>query len=454
MRLLSEELDKLVNSDMLPMHMPGHKRNPFYAGTGFLRDVTEITGFDNLKAPSGILLNIEKDAARVFNAPAAYMSVNGATGLILAAILSRAKNGGKFLIALNSHISVWHGIELSGSCIGTLVPEDIGMPFCGRIRPEDVESALSADSELKTVIITSPTYDGVISDSGKIYDICRKYGAVLIVDESHGAHLGVDDFFGPMAKGDLIIKSLHKTLNSPTQTALMLNMSGKVPGDDIRHALSLIETTSPSYVLMEGIENAIATLEGPEPFKNWEAGLTLFNEECKDLENLVIWDAPYKERSKIIVLCDGRLTAKALRERFHIEVEAAYDDYLIAMTGIGDNQETLGRFAEALKVLDTDLPLRQPEERGKRANEPGLFAPPHMALPVRTAIWSPSEKLSSDDAAGKISSDLIYAYPPGIPLIVPGEMITPDRIRTVKAFKGKLLNGSGGSYDGFIRCMP
>lgn len=449
MRLLSDELDKLAASGMLPMHMPGHKRNPDYVREGFLRDVSEITGFDNLKAPAGILLNIEKDAARAYNAPAAYMSVNGATGLILASVLARAKQGGKFLIALNSHISVWHGIELSGSYIETLVPEDIGMPFCGRIRPEDVERALSADSDLKTVIITSPTYDGVISDSGKIYEICRRHGAVLIVDESHGAHLGIDDFFGPMSEGDLIIKSLHKTLNSPTQTAVMLSMSDAVPGEDIRHALSLIETTSPSYVLMEGIENAVATLSSPKPFENWEAGLELFSEECAGLKNLKIWDAPFKERSKIIILCDGKLTAQKLREDHGIEVEAAYDDYLIAMTGIGDTPASLKRFADALKDLDKELPSHEPS-----GQQQALFEAPHMALSVRTAVWSESEKMSADEAAGRVSSDFLYAYPPGIPLLIPGEMITPGRIEAVKAFKGKLLNGSGGSYDGFIQCMP
>ena len=449
MRLLSDELDRLAGSGMLPMHMPGHKRNPEYVREGFLRDVTEITGFDNLKAPSGILLNIEKDAARAYRAPQAFMSVNGATGLILAAILARAGSGGKFLIALNSHISVWHGIELAGSYIETLVPEDISMPFCGRIRPEDVEKALSSDSDIRTVIITSPTYEGVISDSGKIYEICKKHDAVLVVDESHGAHLGIDDFFGPMAEGDLIIKSLHKTLNSPTQTAIMLNMSDKVPGDEIRHALSLIETTSPSYVLMEGIENAVATLGTPKPFEEWEAGLELFNEECKDLKNLVIWDAPFKERSKIVILCDGHLTARILRERFRIEVEAVFDDYIIAMTGIGDTKESLGRFAQALKELDKELLLHEQTE-----NREFLFEKPHMALSVRTAVWSEAEKMPADDAAGKVSADLLYAYPPGIPLLVPGEMITPGRIKAVKVFEGRLIDGSGRSYDGFIRCMP
>lgn len=454
---LGAALKLYLGTDPLPMHMPGGKRNPDFVSQAFMRDITEIEGFDNLHAPTGLLKDMEECAASLWKAENAFLSVNGSTALILAAIRGAAmlNPGSKILTAMNCHLSVWNAIELTGNRIVPLMPAfDAELPFAGHISAKDVEKALARDPQIKTVIITSPTYEGVISDTVEIFRITKKYDAVLITDCAHGAHLGLDDgFFGPDAKGDLVIKSLHKTLSSPTQTAVMLLHKGcPVDVPLIRRGLDIFETSSPSYILLTGISKCLAGLssKGPAVLKPWEDAITYAEKNLGPLKNFKLWRAPVRERSKFVLMGNGNMLIEYLRGTFNIECEAGFPSHLIAMTGIGDTADSLKRFCDA--VIATDEAID-----GQYVPSEFISRPyPKFAVTLKEAAehQARSVDLEPEFAIGLPSSGFIYGFPPGIPLLMPGEVITEDTVRILARSDVRLMLGGGRAYKGLVPVLP
>ena len=454
---LGAALKLYLGTDPLPMHMPGGKRNPDFVSQAFMRDITEIGGFDNLHSPEGLLKDMEDCAAFVWNAENAFLSVNGSTALLLAAIWSASvlNPGSKILTAMNCHLAVWNAIELTGSVIVPLMPAfDPELPFAGHISASDIERNLARDPSIKTVIITSPTSEGVLSDTDEIFRITRKYDAILITDSAHGAHLGLDDnFFGPDARGDLVIKSLHKTLSSPTQTAVMLRHEGcpiEVPL--IRRGLDIFETSSPSYILLQGVSKCLAQLnsKGPGLLRPWEDAITYAENNLSSLRNFRLWQAPVRERSKFVLMGMGNSLFEYLRGTFNIECEASFPSHLIAMTGIGDTEETLKRFCDA--VIATDNAMDGQYIPANFVSRPF----PRFAMTLRDAAQDRLRcvELEPEYCAGRVSGEFIYGFPPGIPLVMPGEIITEDTIRLLSSGDIHLKLGGGRAYQGLIPVLP
>ena len=454
---LGAALKLYLGTDPLPMHMPGGKRNPDFVSQAFMRDITEIDGFDNLHSPEGLLKDMEDCASSLWNARKAFLSVNGSSALILAAIWSASilNPGSKILTAMNCHLSVWNAIELTGSSIVPLMPVfDNGLPFAGHISPSDIERNLARDPSIKTVVITSPTYEGALSDTDEIFRITRKYDALLITDCAHGAHLGLDDsFFGPDSKGDLVIKSLHKTLSSPTQTAVMLLHEG-CPAEEslIRRGLDIFETSSPSYVLLCEVSRCLAKIssKGPELLKPWEEAIVYAEQNLTGLRNFKLWDAPIRERSKFVLMGAGDMLFEYLRGTFNIECEASFRSHLIAMTGIGDTTESVKRFCDAVIATDNAI------DGGYTESEFISRPYPRFATTLREASKSRliCEEVSPENAVGRISGEFIYGFPPGIPLLMPGEVITEDTVRILSRGDIRLLLGGGRTYNGLIPVLP
>ena len=454
---LGAALKLYLGSDPLPMHMPGGKRNPDFVSQAFMRDITEIGGFDNLHAPEGLLKDMEDCAASVWKARNAFLSVNGSSALILAAIWSAAiqNPGTKILVAMNCHLAVWNAIELAGSSIVPLMPAfDPELPFAGHISPSDIEKNLARDPSIKTVVITSPTYEGVLSDTDEIFRITRKYDAILITDSAHGAHLGLDDnFFGPDAKGDLVIKSLHKTLSSPTQTAVMLLHEGcPIDVSLIRRGLDIFETSSPSYILLQGISKCLAQInsKGPEILKPWENAIAYAESSLGSLKNFKLWQAPVRERSKFVLMGRGNYLFEYLRGTFNIECEASFPSHLIAMTGIGDTEDTMKRFCDA--VITTDNAMDGEYVPAEFISRPF----PKFAITLQEAAKARmrSVDLEPEFAIGLPSSEFIYGFPPGIPLLMPGEIITEDIVKILSNGDIRLMLGGGRPYQGLIPVLP
>ncbi len=430
-QLLRENRD----AGCIPMHMPGHKRNcsaAYLQHLGADLDITEIRGFDSLHGASGILQAAMQRAVNRWGSKQSYFLVGGSTCGILAGIYAAVQKGDRILMSRNCHKSVYNAVELTGASPVYLTPEwDPIWGIEGAITPEKVKKAIAENPDVSLVVITSPTYDGVISDIAEIANVVHKAGAVLIVDEAHGAHLDLSPYFvGGAVKGgaDLVVQSLHKTMPSLTQTAIAHVCSERIDTCRFSDALAIFETSSPSYLLMSSIDECINYMQQPM-FKKWNHAIVENKYKFSSLAKLCVFgygDTPAEQKwkrdpSKILVstrFCNltGPQLAEMLREIYNIEVEMAAAQYVLAMTGPGDTSETIGALAQALYEIDQICEMREPD----------LYMPP--PLPQRICgIYAAKRgsrcNAARSSAAGKISGEYIYAYPPGIPLVVPGERL-------------------------------
>ena len=328
---LYRKLREYGESDYYGFHMPGHKRQLGSFENPYKFDITEIDGFDDLHHPErdGVLTRAQERAAGLYGAEETHFLVGGSTAGILSAISGCTRRGGRILMARNCHRSVYHAAELGGLEAEYLYPQQIASPgINGPVLPEDVERALAekeAFSEqekgqdarkaagwFQAVVITSPTYDGICSDVRAIAKICHRHEVPLIVDQAHGAHFPFSDYFpedAVSAGADVVIHSVHKTLPSLTQTAL-LHIQGRLADRErIRHFLSVYQSSSPSYILMASIDACMELLEtkGEALFREHAQLLEIFREGCRDLEALRLYGAeraPYFDRSKLLI-CHG-----------------------------------------------------------------------------------------------------------------------------------------------------
>ena len=258
---MKDEILAYAQGEAYPFHMPGHKRNIKDGVFPYQLDLTEIDGFDNLHHPEGYIKQIEDKAAEIYRAKRAFLLVNGATCGILAAIKAATMRGDKVIIARNCHTSVFHAVELLGLKPEFIMPERAASDIFGCVNPVKLEKLLSDNPDAKLVVITSPTYEGICSDVDSIAGICREKGVKLFVDEAHGAHFPFHDDFPNSAiccGADISVVSLHKTMPAMTQTALLLTGDSEVI-QPLQTALSIFQTSSPSYVLMSSIETCLTT---------------------------------------------------------------------------------------------------------------------------------------------------------------------------------------------------
>lgn len=430
---ISEMLDAL---DRYPFHMPGHKRNLALMGEDFPydRDITEISGSDNLHDMSGVILDECARAARLWGAARAHILVNGSTCGILAAIRAYAGHDRSVVMARNCHKSVYHGIELCRLKPTYIYPKAHSESgICASVTPAEVDRALADAPGARLVILTSPTYEGVISDIAGIAAVAHARGALLLVDAAHGAHLGLGDFAAhPIALGaDVAICSLHKTLPAPTQTALALLGNACPAPDAFAAQLAVFETSSPSYILMEQAARCVQLLEGRagELTDAWMQRLCAFEAATASMSHLQVLfrrDLPScifaYDPGKLVIgtrgtNITGHALAELLRRDYKIEVEMAASDYVIAMTSLADTDAGFARLASALCEIDTCI------EADASAPIPAFPKPECVYAPWQVADL-PCVSVPLAQADGFVSAEYVWAYPPGIPLVVPGEMIT------------------------------
>lgn len=457
--------DKLLaysNSDIYPMHMPGHKRNNniLQMVNPYSIDVTEIEGFDNLFHASGILKESMERASCLYGTTFSDYLVGGSSAGILSGIAACTNKGDKVIIARNCHKSVYNAIYLN-----ELQPIYVYPHFnkeysinCG-ISPENIETLLIKHQEIKLIVITSPSYEGVISDVKRISELAHQYKIPLLVDEAHGAHLGFHSYFpqSSIKEGaDVIVHSLHKTLPSFTQTGLLHVNSPMIDYDKIKRCLSIYQSSSPSYLFMASIDNCIHFLleRKEEMFSEFQRRLQTFYKEMNLLKNLKIITRRKKEGkngffdfdpSKIVICVrDTNITGAKLYhlllDRYKIQVEMASRDYVIAMTSICDTDMGFKRLGDALLELDQVI-----SKRPHQVEEPNIEDPIHtyMAMTSYEASISKTELVSFEKSEGKITKEYIYLYPPGIPILIPGEIITLQHIRKLLEYKKHGLSIQG-----------
>lgn len=440
-RSLYERLRGYDASGALPMHMPGHKRNRerFPWLTGCEIDITEIDGFDNLNDPQGLFRELSERMARLWGARESIPLVNGSTVGILAALRTAVPKGGKVLAARNCHRSVYHAAELFGLDLRCFLPESDPETGCFlSVSPAAVEEALLQEGNVQAVVITSPTYEGAVSDVASIAEVCHRFGAVLIVDEAHGAHLGFGGFPESAVRlgADIVVQSLHKTLPSPTQTAVLHAASDRVDAGELRRNVSMLQSSSPSYILSSGIDGCVRFMEreGEAACRSWREALRAVDDASAELRHLQILrhTAAFRtDPSKIVVSVAGTSVtgtelAERLRREYSVELELAAPRFALAMTGLGDTPETIGRFLDALRAIDWDL---RPAPPGKTIT-PTL---PKRVFPIFDAASAPRERCTPEEALGRVSAGYVWAYPPGSPLLTPGERIEEPLLETVRA---------------------
>jgi arginine decarboxylase len=457
---LYDKLHLYSRQDYYPMHMPGHKRNTrlLMEGNPYAIDITEINGFDNLHQPEGVIEQLSKRISCFYHSKKSYCLVNGSTAGILAGISAAVNRGDRILVARNCHKSVYHAIMLMELKPVYIYPDTVKkFSVNGGIFAEKIEELLIKYSDIKLVVITSPTYEGIVSDIAYIENIVHRYGAILLVDEAHGAHFGFYKGFPKSAVfygADIVVQSLHKTLPAFTQTGILhcnlLRLHRR-----IEQYLDIYQTSSPSYILMSGIDRCISILQdqGEFLFSVYYERLENFYQLMEKLKSLKLltghiigsYGIYSFDISKLIIsvkntLLTGHQLYEILRNRYHIVLEMETSDYVLAMTSICDTNEGFERLAAALLTIDHELvngdyEMVQGDKKEKEHHKALAYKNPVQAFLPYEAMERKSETVSLKRSQGRVSNTLIYLFPPGSPILVPGEIIEEDLVEYIEQAK-------------------
>lgn len=438
-------------NEPISFHMPGHKGAAIYRENGyggFLEqmmdcDITEIPGADNLFQTEGIIKDTMERYRRLYEARESYLLINGSSAGLIAAIMTCVPAGGEIIMARNCHKSIFNGISMIGAQPVYAYPELIAdYEISGEITPEEIGRCLSEHPGCSAVILPSPNYYGICSDIKGIAQAVHDAGKTLIVDQAHGAHLKFfDRYTESSAKAaenlgaDIVINSIHKTLASYTQSAVVNLCSDKVDKYEFEDKLQLIESTSPSYLLMASLDiNAgLLARKGEELICQWVENLQYFYEKAAEIEGLRVMKHPLLDQTKINLDMspygiDG-LTLEALLMERNIFVELVTGNIVMCMTGIGNKRYDFDRLLSALREIASNRQIAINSAPAKqRLTQKKLRQKP---LPQQ------KERVGLEEAVGRVCGSSIIPYPPGIPIICPGEVIDQEILTYVKELREK-----------------
>ena len=476
MKSLYEKLINYGKSDFYGFHMPGHKRNGEIMENGlpYQIDITEIEGFDDLHHARELLKEAQERAARVYHAEETCYLINGSTSGILSGLLGCTHKGGRILAARNCHKSVYAAIYMHELDVEYIYPEyDEKTGLNGAIDADAVRRILLEDrtehcgkTTISAIVITSPTYDGVVSDIRRIADTVHEFGIPLIVDEAHGAHFGFHPYFPENANqqgADVVIHSLHKTLPSLTQTALIHLNGNLINRERVRKYVHMLQTSSPSYVLMASMDECIRFLEREQDaFVLYQERLKKLRRELKKLKKLQLVETNAYDCSKIVIstkntvkgqeVYTGKILYEELLTSYHLQMEMASREYVLAMTSVCDTEEGFRRLKEALFQIDESLERKEIDNTS-------------MELPRLQRVYTSAEaeNLSEEksnvetllpkECQERISLEYAYVYPPGIPLIVPGERISKKAVELLQLYEKSGFDIEGLKQSGRIRIL-
>lgn len=434
-------------------HMPGHKGSALYRRFGygaFLErfmdcDITEIPGADNLFQTEGILKETQERYAKLYDVDRSYLLINGTSGGILASILASVPEGGKLVMARNCHKSVFNALTLGNIQPVYAYPEMIREHgILGEVTAGEIERTLLEHPDAAAVILPSPNYYGICSDIQAIARIVHRHGKILIVDQAHGAHLkwlskkengGAGPVCAEEAGADLVINSIHKTLASFTQSAVLNLNSDRVDRYVLEDKLQAVQSTSPSYLLMASLDISARLLEEHEAvlMKEWNENLRFFYEEAKTIPGIrLIEGMDNLDASKININTAGLgISAAELENKLmerDIFSELTTGNILMLMTGIGNRRSDFERLLAALKEIGQEGSCPNTRAAGGNGGR----------MPVRAELFpvpKEKERIPLEEAEGRICASSIIPYPPGIPLICPGEKMAEEDIAYIRALR-------------------
>lgn len=437
-------------------HMPGHKGSTIYREHGygvFLDsimdcDITEIPGADNLFQTEGVLKETMDRYKAMYGTKESYLLVNGSSGGLIAAILASVPKGGKLVMARNCHKSIFNALSLGDITPIYAYPETVQeYGILGSVSPEEVARCLDEHPDAAAVILPSPNYYGICSDVAAIAEVIHARGKILIIDQAHGAHLNFFNRYGLAAPGktsasgfpaaaetadaDVVINSIHKTLASFTQTALLNLCSDRVDKYDLEDRLQAIESSSPSYPMMASLDINADLLEkhGPQLMKEWADNLNWFYEQAEqDVPGLRIMRHPMLDATKLNIDMsayglDGNQLEELLMEEA-IFVELVTGNILMCMTGIGNKRCDFEKLLGALKQIASERQLMEVKPQQPEAVTKALQM---TKVPIR------KERIPLEKAAGRVCASSVIPYPPGIPIVCPGEIFDEEVISYIAA---------------------
>ncbi len=457
---------KHAGDDPVSFHMPGHKGSGIFRRYGYGDyldrilecDITEIPGADNLFQAEGIIKDVQDRYAKLYGAKRSFLLVNGTSGGIIASILATVRPGGKLIMARNCHKSVFNALSLAGAKPVYAAPEYIGeYGISGAVSAEEIERCLDAHPDADAVILPSPNYYGICSDIRAIADTVHRRGKPLIVDQAHGAHLKAFSEYGydmpPSAEeagADISINSIHKTLASITQSAVLNINSDRVDAFSVEDRLQMIETTSPSYIMMAFLDINCGILEehGREAIGEWYDGLAEFSRGLAGIDGLKVVEWDGMDRTKVCIDMsayglDGAQLERELNER-GIFPELYAGNMLMLMTGIGNTRDDYSRTLDALRNIAGEREQVNSEDRRRGTG---------FNMPDSGRIEKiPDEKIMVPlkDAEGMVCAVSVIPYPPGIPVVCPGEVFTADIIGYIRQLRDAGEKVIGISGDGLV----
>lgn len=422
---------------------PSHGQGAFVAplsekllGKKFFKsDYSEIEGFDNLSNPTGIIKYAQDEAARIYDAKSTFFLTNGSTSGIVAAMLATLNRGDKVLISRNCHKSVYNGLVLTSAIPIWITPyynSDWGV--YEPINYDYLEETLRKNKDVKLFIMTNPTYEGLMTDIYTVSAICKKYNVMLLVDEAHGALWNFHKSLGTPALlqgADIVVQSLHKTAGAINPSALLhISKDSDLNPKKIQDALNLITTTSPSYPLLANIEATIA-------FLNSEKGSAKISELVKNVNRLIrsLREIPNIEVysynndvTKILVRItnmSGLEISSILSEKYNIEDEIANEKSVLFLTGIGTTKSKLKKLEKALtEICLSNIKITQDD----MVDVPYCNVEPRVRY-IPAMVWNkPSKEVEIKYALSRVCMEMIVDYPPGIPILLPGEVIKKEHL--------------------------
>lgn len=465
---LYETLQQYIRKKKIPLHMPGHKQGRMmprqYKEDIFQMDLTEVPGLDHLHNPIGCIKEAQKLAAIAFGAEHSFFLINGATCGIQAMIASVCNPGDELIVDRNCHGSVISALILTGAIPRYIYPEwNTELGIVGGINPHRMEEVILKYPKAKGVILTSPTYHGICSDLETIAQIVHRHDKVLLVDEAHGAHFCFHEKLpqSAMAAGaDLCVHGAHKTLPALTQSALLHVKSNRIEEHRLINCLKLFQSSSPSYVLMAYLDVA-RNLMQKEGRAHIDSVLSMAEDIRKQINEIGSVCCVGKEtigRYSIHDIDLTRLTvhfgkttwtgyeaADILSQRYDIQVEMADIYNIVCILSAADSGWDSNVLPRAIQGLN----IRAVE----RENAINYLRQGQYAVSPREAFFSESEIVPLKKAQDRICADIVTCFPPGIPVLCPGEVITRDILEyvvTVRAYGGTV---TGISNDSHVRVI-
>lgn len=457
--LLRHKLNRVV-----PFDVPGHKGGrgnkelTEFLGEKCLKvDVNSMKPLDNLAHPISVIKEAEEIAADAFGAKKAFFIVNGTTAAVQAMIMSVCKAGDKVIMPRNVHRSAINALVVCGAIpiyINPGVNSELGIPLGMSVN--DVEEAIIRNPDAKAILVNNPTYYGICSNLQEIVNIAHKYSVKVLVDEAHGTHFyfGKDMPVSGMAAGaDMAAVSMHKTGGSLTQSSFLL-CGKKMNPDYVRQVINLTQTTSGSYLLLVSLDIARKNLSmnGEELFKktveyaeyarqeiNKLGGYYAFGEELENGDTVFAFDKTKLSVHTRNIGLAGIEVYDLLRDDYGIQIEFGDISIFLAIISAGDRPLEIERLIASLQEIK-----RNYGKSDKSQMFDHEYINPDVVIAPQQAFYSSKEQVKIEDSRGKVCGEFVMCYPPGIPILAPGERITQEVIQYIlyAKEKGCLLTGT------------